>query len=150
MMQWLRSLLGRDTSADIRSEIKIAQAASDAVYKMVNSQFEMADVAPVELRKDAIEFTCGYIAGFSDVMAQACGSQGGQSLSITICIRTMQHLYGNEVGEAMFSATTKGMHTQSQLFKGGMNAGGEDANSFLRKGWTGNLADYLLKHSAKE
>ena len=130
--------------------MKIAQGVSDAVYKIVNSQFEMADVNPLEIRKDAIEFTCGYIAGFSDVMAQASGGKGGESLSMTICIRTMQHLYGNEAGEAMFKATVNAMGARSQLFKGGMGAGGDDANHFLRKGWTGKLADYLMKHSATQ
>lgn len=150
MLQWLKSLFGRETAADVRSEMKVAQALSDAVYKIVHSQFEMADVNPLEIRKDAIEFTCGYIAGFSDVMAQASGSKGGRSLSMTTCIRTMQHLYGNEVGEAMFKTTASAMDARSQLFKGGMNAGGEDANHFVRKGWTGKLADYLMKHSAKQ
>ena len=150
MLQWLKSLFGRENAADLRSEMKGAQALSDAVYKIVNSQFEMADVNPLGIRKDAIEFTCGYIAGFSDVMAQASGAKGGRSLSMTVCIRTMQHLYGNEAGEAMFKATVNAMDTRSQLFKGGMNAGGEDANNFVRKGWTGKLADYLMKHSTKQ
>jgi hypothetical protein len=146
----LADIFEREPTADFRSEVKIAETMSDAVYQIVYSQFEMADVNPREIGRDALEFTSGYIAGFSDVMAQASGTKGGDSLSMTICIQTMEHLYGSKVGEALFKAAFNSMGARSPLCSRAMTAGGEDANHFVRKGWTGQLADFLMKHAGKK
>lgn len=133
-----------------RPDMAVAAAASKSVHEIVRQQFEMADVHPFEIRKSTIQFTAGYIAGFSDVMAQANGAKAGQSLSQTICVRTMEELFGNELGSAMFMRTAQDMDSGSKLITQAMIAGGKDGNAFLRGGWTGILLGHLMEHKDKE
>lgn len=151
MWAWLRRLFARG-KFDVHSAkfIKAARAFSEGIEVQVLLQLTRARIQdPQSLSEDKLEFVCGYIAGFSDVISQAYNGQPGGDLSQTVTARVLHDLFGQSRGQELFDFTFECMATDPPRFISGMSSGGHDANDYLgRKRWKGlhvatGLSNYL-------
>ncbi len=132
MWQWLKSRLrNRGKNTDYVPEV--AQGLSTSVLEILKMGVQLSNVDPANLDEEDREFFLGYVAGCSDVLAQACGAEGGESLSMTTTMRVLFDLFGPDLGLQHFELADNYMSTRSPTFMKGFEFGGKDANGVLDK-----------------
>ena len=72
MLQLLKRILGKAPDSDFKWVMNTGAEMSSIVSKCVEAQFMFAEREPTSLFEADREVVCGYVAGFSDVYAQAC------------------------------------------------------------------------------
>ena len=104
--------------------------------------------------ENQLKFLCGYAVGFSDVMAQVSGAKSGGSLAQTLTSSVLYELFGQELGENLYSLAAHYMSSANRPveFHSGMTGGAEDANELFdgkpTHGVGRNLASFFLEEKA--
>jgi hypothetical protein len=117
---------------------KLAEAATESFHVAVN----LAAIGDAEFDDNDMEYVCGYICGYCDILAQRLGGDGGGSLSMTTTARVFQQLFGLEYGEELFHFSDRCMRGNNPMFSKGLASGGEDGNGAV----VGKLPSGLQKH----
>ncbi len=148
MRKWFKKIISRDADIndspddDVDFVMEAARKLSEAAVQALEIAIGMAMIEPEKLDRNDMEYVCGYISGYCDVLAQGWGAKGGGSLSMTTTIRVLQELFGADSGEELFHFTDSCMSDRKPAFIQGLSAGGEDGNRLSE----GKLPFGLVKH----
>src|SRR5258708_36157039 len=102
MLRWLLSRFRRRSADDDPDwGMKAAEDLTASVMAALTLQFEAAECPAEAIPPTKVFFVAAYIAGFSEVIAQASGAKPGGSLSMTLIGRVLQKRFSNTPGEHM-------------------------------------------------
>lgn len=151
MLQWLKSKFRRRWADDDPEwGMKAAEDLTASVMAALTLQFEAAECPAEAIPPTKEFFVAAYIAGFSDVIAQASGGKPGGSLSMTLAGRVLQKVFGNTHGDHMFNVIDRAMRSRNSACEKGLRTGAEDANLLLRRAPPMALFKYLAEEPEAE
>lgn len=100
------------------------------VHTLLASKGEEPDFSDQQLN-----FFCGYITAYSDILAQSAGGESGGSVAISIAVSALQNLFGDEPGKRLFGLIDRYMSTPDRPseFDEGLTGGAEDAIEWINQ-----------------
>lgn len=121
---------------DPRAILEVARKLSELLSEKLKVHISLAfEGQEPEFSQPQLYYVLGYTTGYSDILAQHAGGEGGGSVSIAVAVKTLQYIFGNEPGQELFHLVERWMSGARRPveFDDGLTGGAEDATEWINK-----------------